>query len=533
VSLLPRAICVVGAALVALGLVIDPTPAWPFLRSLLVAAVAGLSAVLLGVPVGWALARSPGSWALRLAAVTSLAAPPFLTAMAWIDLVGPGGRVTTWVLGRTSDGPSLLTPSLVYSPAACGLFLGAAWAPLPALALAAALRRVDGAGVDAARLAGGWPLAARLLARAVAPALAAGGLAVAVLALAERATPLIAIRNVALPVQAEAVAERWTGERRPGGAAVAALPLAGATLVALGVAALALGATTPLAGGGGATGLPRSPRPRRTALVGAVVALLPAAAPVAAVLLLRALEVGRRDAGAPARVWQAVRLAWQVGAPDALRSAAVGALTGLVTLAVAAPLAWRARRSGPALVLALAVGAAAIPPPLLGAGLLAASLAIGLGRAIDGRAGLLLVVLAEALRALPLAAPLLGAAAARVPAAEGDAARLAGAAPWRLALPALAPAGLAAVALAHALAVGEFGAAQVLEPPGASLLGVFVVNEAHYGAGPELAGLLLVLLLVVVAPLALGAALVALVGARLRGWLLVGGPSPLRRLGSR
>ena len=48
-------------------------------------------------------------------------------------------------------------------------------------------------------------------------------------------------------------------------------------------------------------------------------------------------------------------------------------------------------------------------------------------------------------------------------------------------------------------------ASVVLAAPGASLLAVFLVNEAHYGQGDVLSGLCLLLVGVGLAPLALGA----------------------------
>ena len=55
----------------------------------------------------------------------------------------------------------------------------------------------------------------------------------------------------------------------------------------------------------------------------------------------------------------------------------------------------------------------------------------------------------------------------------------------------------------YVLAVTEYGAGVLVVPPGASILSVFVVNEAHYGQGDYLAGLFVLLLGVVLAPLAL------------------------------
>lgn len=509
----------------------------PLGRSLVVAGFAAAAAVGLGLPVAWALAARPrvglAGGALLLA---PLVAPPFLVALAWVDLIGPGGRLVAPVAGRPV-GPALLAPSPVYAPWVCGLYLGAAWAPLPAAAALAALRRVDRAGLEAARLAGGRRLELRTLARDVAPAVGAAALAVVALALVERAAPLLAIRGVPVPVQAEEVAQRFA-ERRLDRTVTAGLPLAGLTLLAL-AGALALWRAAPARAGPGRGALPvAAASPWWTAGL-ALIAVAPATLAVALALGWRVLDVGRRDASAPARVVEAVRAALRVGGSDAVRSAWVALLAAALAVGLGLALAWRLRGDRPGRLAAGGLGLglvvlAAVPPALLGVALLC-----GLGPpGVERLAGLpmllpgpraaaldspLLVVLALLLRFLPLAAGLLLVAVARLPGAELDAARLAGQAPWRVALPALAPALLGALALVHALAATEFAVTSMVEPPGGSLLGPFVVNEAHYGNGPELAGLLVLLLNVaVVPPLAL-VGLAQALGPLLRPRLLLGG----------
>ena len=104
---------------------------------------------------------------------------------------------------------------------------------------------------------------------------------------------------------------------------------------------------------------------------------------------------------------------------------------------------------------------------------------------------------------IPLAAIVLCLGLRGLPASQEDAARLAGRSPWPIALRHLAPHLLVAWAGVYLLALTEYGAATLLAPPGKSLLAVFVVNEAHYGQGPELAALSLLLLCTALLPLGL------------------------------
>ncbi|MBX3472032.1 MAG: hypothetical protein KF878_34705, partial [Planctomycetes bacterium] len=231
--------------------------------------------------------------------------------------------------------------------------------------------------------------------------------------------------------------------------------------------------------------------------------------PLASVAL-QVADVARSSGAGP---WEELALAFRLGRPDAVRSAAVGASTAALLLVVGGAVAWglRAGAGGGAAAIAAAVfivAGAVTPPPVVGVALDAAARAAPVLDALtDGPA---IVVAACALRFAAVALAFLLVAVRRVPPEEGEAARLAGRAPLRAVAPQLAPAALAAALVVHVLTVTEYGASAVVEPPGATLLAVFVVNEAHYGAGPALAGLLTLLLLVAAAPVALALGTAAL-----------------------
>ncbi|MCO5165030.1 MAG: hypothetical protein M9894_01515 [Planctomycetes bacterium] len=437
-----------------------------------------------------------------------LVVPPFLVALGWLDLVGPGGRVLRALGVRPPGGPSLLAQSPLYTPWACGLLLGAALHPIPLLAARAALRRLDPACLEAARLARGTRGARQVALAVAAPAAGAGAALVLVLALLERATPLLVLRGIPVPGQVEEVALRFAAERDPWLAARAGVPLVGAALVALG--ALLLAWRLP---GRAARGAPL-PAGRGVRVVGPLVALLLAAPGLLVPLASVALQVADVARSTGADAWAELALAFRLGAPDAARSALVGVGAAAVTVGVGAAVAWGLRPSRERALAALAavavVAAALTPPPVVGAALDAAARAApALDPLADGPA---IVVVACALRFSAVALAFLVVAVRRVPPEEVDAARLARRWPVRVVVPQVLPAALAAALVVHVLTVTEYGASAVVEPPGASLLAVFVVNEAHYGAGPALAGLLTLLLAVAAAPVAAG--LVARAAAR-------------------
>ncbi len=191
---------------------------------------------------------------------------------------------------------------------------------------------------------------------------------------------------------------------------------------------------------------------------------------------------------------------WGLGYVRPLRSPLLGSalLAGagaLVAVALAWSLAWLARRAGPwrwaaAATLALTL---AVPGPVVGMALIVAYLR---WPAVYDTP--LIVVLAYASRTLPYALLVLWPAVRGLPREFLDAAELAGHGPWgrirRVALPLTRPAILAAWGVAFALALGELPAANLVVPPGTTLLAVRVWELLHTGVESHLAGVGLVML---------------------------------------
>lgn len=488
------ALCLAGAGACAATASADDLPSlW---ASLVVAAVAGLTAAVLGGAYALLAERALGRRLWLGLGLTPLLIPPFLTVVSFRATLGPGGHLPR-AFGVEAQGPSVLMQSWIYSAPCAGFLQGVSWAPLVFLAVAALLHRVPRAPLEAARLARGPWGARRLLARALLPGVLLGAGACVALSVIEYAGPIL----LRVPVQAERVAQAFDAERDPGLALRRALPL-----FALAGAALLLPLATwraPLPGSRRAT-----PAPRGWAALACGVTLLPG-------LWIPLLDLGLRlTRGTDALT--ALRQGLAVGGSDAWRSFLVAASAASAALALGLVCAWPLRRvSLPRLALVLfpAACAAAIPPALLGVAFLVAFNRDGFVSFLDSLAS---VASADLIRFGGVALILLCFALRGIPRSREEAARLAGRRPLPLALSHLAPALVAAWSLVYLLSLTEFGASSLLAPPGKSLLAVFVVNEAHYGQGAELAALSTLLLATALAPLIVFAGLLAL-APRLRG----------------
>ncbi|MGE0709202.1 MAG: hypothetical protein AB7N76_19800 [Planctomycetota bacterium] len=527
-----------GAAVVLASLA--RVPAWrgsPILTSLEVALCAALTALALGVPYALAVERwrVPGRRLLLALGVTPLVVPPYLAVVAWRGVFGPGGRVPLLLGVRPPVGPAILAKSAIYTAPCCGFLLGASLLPLVLLPVWAALRRLPGGSLDAARLLLGEWGERRLIARALLPAALAGALAVAALSLVEFPVPQL----LRIKVQSEEVFAAFHGQNDTW-AALRAASLASAPLLGLSVALAGLALALPWGGaplaGPGGRARPLGRAGQLAAWVGCALALAPGAwlpaLDVGLRLIHRPVPPGSRVPQGLARARLVLRDAWTAGAGDAERSVQVGigaasaAVTlALVVVALGLVLARRARRAarGPARVAARgdvgrglgrrawlratleACGAAALalalacPAPLVGIAVLVGLTWAGASATLDG---LSCLVLSDLARFLPFALGLLVLAARGLPRGPLEAAELAGRSPvLGVALPQLLPAAFAAWALVYVLSVTEFSATTLVAPPGLQVLSLLVVNQAHYGEVSELAGFCAMLLGVVLWPL--------------------------------
>jgi iron(III) transport system permease protein len=142
--------------------------------------------IALGLPLAWAVSRTnvPAKRFLHLTAVVSYLTPPFLTAIAFVNLFGPNaGLVNRFV--RDGLGLPMLTFN-VFSMAGLVLVTVPHTFPFVYLLAASALESVDASMEESAQIlgAGRWRTAAAVTAPLVAPAVLSGALVAFVNAIA-------------------------------------------------------------------------------------------------------------------------------------------------------------------------------------------------------------------------------------------------------------------------------------------------------------------------------------------------------------
>lgn len=172
----------------------------------------------------------------------------------------------------------------------------------------------------------------------------------------------------------------------------------------------------------------------------------------------------------------------------------------------------------------LVIAPLAIPPPLVGIGLIAIW-----NQPIfpEVYGSSLMPILAAMARFTPLAAIVLVAQLRRIDPLLIDAARVIQTSSWRtwsrIWLPMLAPGLVAAAGIAFALTTGELGATLLVAPPGQATLTMRIYNFLHYGASSTVAGLCLMMALTALAAGAFAA-------AALVGWSRLSSGTTVRRI---
>ncbi len=158
-------------------------------RSVALGAASAAGALLLGVPIGLLISRTdlPARRVFWLLCLPPLIVPPYINAVAWIELAGEHGLLSRLLSqALTIEQP----PWSIYRVTGAAWVFAASFWPLVALLSAAAFRAVDGASEDSARLEGGpWTVIRHVTLPLAAPVIVAGGLFVFLLAVTDLGTP--------------------------------------------------------------------------------------------------------------------------------------------------------------------------------------------------------------------------------------------------------------------------------------------------------------------------------------------------------
>lgn len=449
-------------------------------------------ATAIGAPLGIALARVPlrRKGLLRLALAAPLLLPPYVVALAWIQLGGSRGLIAA------AAGRDLLS-DWTYSLPAAVMVLALVLFPLSMLATEAATRRVDGRLEEAALLVAP---PGRVLRRITLPLAAPGTLAAAlvifVLAVSEFGVPgLLRVRVYTTEVFT-AFAALYDFAR----ATLLSLPL---LLLSVAVAA----AAAAMAGDRLVTSRRDSGvHPPLFAGWGGGVRLL-AFVVLAAAVAVPTIVLAREAVRAPSL---AAALA---GSGEAILNSVILAAAGATSIVgVAVWLGYaraRARRAVGRLADVLFVVLFAVPSTIVGVALIGVWNQPGWLGAVYGTGAMLL--LAYLARLLPVAALILAATARYVPLSHEEAAAVGGAG-WlrtmrRIVLPQMRLGMATAWVIAFVLAFGELGASILVAPPGEATLPIRIYTLIANTPPSHVAALALLQTVVIFTPLAvLGAA---------------------------
>lgn len=154
----------------------------PLINTLILALGAGLASVALGVPLAWATARTdmPLRRTVQALVAVSYITPPYLTALAYIILMGPDAgyfnRALAWAAG-TGKGPFN-----VFTMSGTIFVIGLHVFAFTFFLTHTALRSVDASFEESAQMlgAGRWAVARRITLPLAAPAITGGALLAAV-----------------------------------------------------------------------------------------------------------------------------------------------------------------------------------------------------------------------------------------------------------------------------------------------------------------------------------------------------------------
>jgi iron(III) transport system permease protein len=150
----------------------------PLINSLILGAWTGLFSILVGVPLAWAVSRTnvPGKGLIKATATLSYLSPPFLTAIAFVNLFSPNAGLVN-IFFRDVAGMPWLTFN-IFTMSGLVLVTVLHTFPFVYLLTSTALRSVDASFEEAAQILGAskWRTALVITGPLVAPAILSGTL---------------------------------------------------------------------------------------------------------------------------------------------------------------------------------------------------------------------------------------------------------------------------------------------------------------------------------------------------------------------
>jgi iron(III) transport system permease protein len=450
--------------------------------------------ILIGVPLGFGLARMPvpRRGLVRMALATPVLLPPYIVALAWTYIGGTAG-VAAALTGRD------VFSGWTYSLVAASAVLALAYYPIVMLATEAALRQMD-THLEEAGIVAAPPsrVLARITMPLIAPAIGGAALIVFVLAISEFGVPALLRVRVYTTEVFTAFAALFDFAR----ATALTLPLLAFAACGSAIAAMLLGERVVASQRHrGATadvlGLAGWRIPIRLLIIGALTMAL-----VIPVLVLLREAAATSILGAMWGAWPSIRVSLLLAVIGATSVVIVGGLLGYA----------RARTSSRLgrLVDVICVVIFAVPSTVTGVALIGLWNRPTLPGLVYGTFGMLVLVYLA--RFVPVAALITAAGVRQVPVSQEEAAAVSGSG-WprtirHVVMPQISKALAAAWVVAFVFAFGELGASVLVSPAGESTLPIRIYTLIANTPSSVVAALALLQLSVIVLPLALGAAII-------------------------
>lgn len=443
------------------------------LTTITLGAGASLISLLVGVPLGFVLARVrlPRLALLRVALLAPLVIPPYVLALVWILVTGYS--------------------EFSYSLTGAALVLGIGFYPLAMLAAEAGFRRVDASFEEAGMMTTDRRrVFFRITLPLVAPLVAAAGLLVFALAVAEFGVPgLLRVRVFTTEVFTAFAALYDFGR-----ATALATPLLIVTLIAVVLARLSIGERLLTANNTWRPALLTRSAGRDATVI---VLLLGFVAFVVGVPIAALSARAQGVAASVVPAWPAVRSSILLSLIAATSAAIIGSFLGYA----------RARmkpRSG-LLTDLLLIGVFAIPSTVVGIGI------IGVWNRpavpISLYASPTVIVIGYMARFLPVAVFIIAAGVRQMPTAFEEAAEISGVSWirsfWRLVIPQVRGSLIAAWVAVFVFTFGELGTTVLVSPPGESTLPVRMYTLIANTREGELAALALMQIFAAILPMTL------------------------------
>lgn len=412
------------------------------------AAAATVLTTLLGLPVGWALARGRIPRFLLGLVLAQAALPTALGSIGWIAAFGSQG---------------LLPLPFLYTPAGVALVWVFSFWPLPALATWSGLKLAEASQEEALLLSlPRWKVACRFTLLRALPVTLCGSAAAWILMMGDLGVP----GSLMVHLGAESVHAYTAMTWDLAGAAGMTLPLL-LPAAALGILAWKAIASRTMAGD-----------PRGAFPLGSLNAFAWGLVPLSLLVPTSGLASWALQGGG----WKGVGVLAPEASRTLLLSVATGGLCALGAFAMARTLQGRPRLAALAAVLSLL--AFALPGTLIGTGLIRLWNAPGWRGAVYTSGGILLLACLARAFAIPFL--LVWRAILSLPPSLDEAARLSNLPAWKRAweiqLPLCRGSLVAGGLLAATVAAGEVAASTLVSPPGQQTLAPRLFSLVHFGA---------------------------------------------------